>query len=121
MTDPTSLDTYRYRTVGPVELYLGDARRVLAAMPDGSVDAIVTSPPFWSLRDYGTGVWQGGTPACPHPVPGRHRRDGASCGRCGATWADPQYGLEPTVGEYVDRLARRAAPRGHQSGDGRYP
>ena len=30
MTDPTSLEAYRYRRVGPVELYLGDARKVLA-------------------------------------------------------------------------------------------
>ncbi|MEU1606027.1 DNA-methyltransferase [Micromonospora matsumotoense] len=106
MTDPSSLDAYRYRQVGPVELYLGDARQVLAAMPDGSVDAIVTSPPFWSLRDYGTGAWHGGTPACPHPLPAGQRRDGTSCRQCGATWADPQYGLEPAVGEYVDRLVR---------------
>ncbi|MEU8048459.1 MULTISPECIES: hypothetical protein [Micromonospora] len=46
MTDRTSLDTYRYSKAGPVEPYLGDVRQVLAAMPDGSVDAIATSPPF---------------------------------------------------------------------------
>jgi site-specific DNA-methyltransferase (cytosine-N4-specific) len=104
MTDPTLLDAYRYQKVGPVELYLGDARQVLTAMPDASVDSIVTSPPFWSLRDYGTGMWRGGDPACPHPLRADRRIDGASCGRCGATWVDPQYGLEPTVEEYVDRL-----------------
>ena len=27
--------------------YVGDARDVLAAMPDGSADCIVTSPPYW--------------------------------------------------------------------------
>ncbi|WP_428963004.1 DNA-methyltransferase [Micromonospora fluostatini] len=106
MTDPTALDAYRYRRVGPVELYLGDAREVLAAMPDGSVDSIVTSPPFWSLRDYGTGAWHNGIPDCPHPLPPRLRRDGATCGRCGATWVDLQYGLEPTVDAYVERLVR---------------
>lgn len=105
MTDATALEHYRYRRLGPVELYLGDARQVLAAMPDASVDSIVTSPPFWSLRDYGTGRWHGGHPACHHPLPAPRRVDGASCGRCGATWVDPQYGLEPTVNEYVDRLA----------------
>jgi DNA modification methylase len=30
-------------------LYLGDAADVLAAMPDGSIDTVVTSLPFWSL------------------------------------------------------------------------
>jgi DNA modification methylase len=34
-------------------LYVGDARDVLAAMPDGSADCIVTSPPYWGKRDYG--------------------------------------------------------------------
>ncbi len=57
-----SLDSFRYRQAGPVQLYLGDARAVLAAMPDASVDCIVTSPPFWALRDYGTGRWDGGDP-----------------------------------------------------------
>lgn len=34
-------------------LYVGDAREVLAEMPDRAVDTIVTSPPFWGKRDYG--------------------------------------------------------------------
>ena len=34
-------------------LYLGDARAVLADLPDGSADCIVTSPPYWGKRDYG--------------------------------------------------------------------
>jgi site-specific DNA-methyltransferase (cytosine-N4-specific) len=34
-------------------LVLGDARAVLAAMPAGCAQAVITSPPYWSLRDYG--------------------------------------------------------------------
>jgi len=34
-------------------LVLGDAASVLASMPDGCVHTVVTSPPYWSLRDYG--------------------------------------------------------------------
>jgi DNA modification methylase len=101
-TDNGTLDGFRYRQTGPVRLYLGDARQVLAAMPEASVDCIVTSPPFWSLRDYGTGRWHAGDPGCPHP--GSARVDGARCPTCGAVWADPQYGLEPTVEAYVARL-----------------
>jgi DNA modification methylase len=74
-------------------------------MPDASVDCIVTSPPFWSLRDYGTGAWHGGDPACPHPLRAERRTDGVRCPGCSATWIDPQYGLEPTVQGYVDHLA----------------
>lgn len=34
-------------------LHVGDARAVLAGMPAGSADCIVTSPPYWGKRDYG--------------------------------------------------------------------
>lgn len=54
-----------------VTLLLGDARTTLAGLPDGSVNCIVTSPPYYGLRNYGT--------------PG-------------------QYGLEPTLGEYVETM-----------------
>lgn len=36
-----------------IRLLVGDARAVLASMPDGSVDCVVTSPPYYGLRDYG--------------------------------------------------------------------
>jgi len=31
----------------------GDCRDVLATLPDASVQCVVTSPPYWGLRDYG--------------------------------------------------------------------
>jgi site-specific DNA-methyltransferase (cytosine-N4-specific) len=34
-------------------MYVGDARTVLAGMPDQSADCIVTSPPYWGKRNYG--------------------------------------------------------------------
>ena len=42
-----------YFTDDTVTLHHGDALAVLAGMPDGSVDCIVTSPPYFGLRDYG--------------------------------------------------------------------
>jgi DNA modification methylase len=33
----------------------GDALTSLRALPDSSVQTCVTSPPYWGLRDYGTG------------------------------------------------------------------
>lgn len=36
-----------------VTLYLGDTFEVLRALPEGSVDCCVTSPPYFGLRDYG--------------------------------------------------------------------
>src|SRR5690242_7060640 len=49
------------RTVAPTTLHAsttpriltGDARDVLATLPDGYADCIVTSPPYWAKRDYG--------------------------------------------------------------------
>jgi len=38
---------------GHVQLYTGDARQTLAEFPPGSVDCVVTSPPYWRKRDYG--------------------------------------------------------------------
>jgi DNA modification methylase len=36
-------------------LLLGDSRALLAQMPGGVFQAVVTSPPYWSLRDYKIG------------------------------------------------------------------
>ena len=34
-------------------ILLGDVRETLRQLPDGSVNCVVTSPPYWGLRDYG--------------------------------------------------------------------
>jgi site-specific DNA-methyltransferase (adenine-specific) len=34
-------------------ILVGDARRVLAELPAASVDCVITSPPYFQLRDYG--------------------------------------------------------------------
>ena len=36
-------------------IWQGDCRSVLAELPDESVHCVVTSPPYWGLRDYGVG------------------------------------------------------------------
>lgn len=111
-------------SAGPVTLYTGDAFHVLTTLPDASVDCIVTSPPYFGLRDYGTGAWQHGHGRCTHhaaPSVAAARRTGRqrTCPDCGAVWVDRQHGLEPSLTEYVDRLtmvfreARRVLhPRG---------
>ena len=110
---------------GVVRLYHADARSIPLA--DESVHCVVTSPPYWNLRDYGLApsVW-GGDPECPHywsegvvapgsrssddksgsKQPNANRRDGmptsAFCGKCGA-WLGA-LGLEPTVDLYVSHI-----------------
>jgi site-specific DNA-methyltransferase (adenine-specific) len=34
-------------------IYTGDALSVLQTLPDNSIDCVITSPPYWGLRDYG--------------------------------------------------------------------
>lgn len=34
-------------------IHEGDVRAVLPTLPDESVHCVVTSPPYWALRDYG--------------------------------------------------------------------
>lgn len=36
-----------------VRIHLGDCRQLLRALPADSVHCVVTSPPYWGLRDYG--------------------------------------------------------------------
>jgi len=94
---------------------------VLASLPDQSVQCCVTSPPYFGLRDYGTGRWEGGDPACDHSpemrggrfasaVSGTQSRNagsGTASARdcpCGANRIDEQIGMEPTPAEYVAKL-----------------
>jgi DNA modification methylase len=51
--DPIGETVSTYYRDEQVTLLLGDALEVLRAMPDGSVDCCVTSPPYFGLRDYG--------------------------------------------------------------------
>jgi hypothetical protein len=91
-------------TAGPVTLYTGDAHQALAALPDESVDCVVTSPPYWGLRDYGTGRWSGGRPDCPTVAAARRTGRPRTCPTCAAVWEDQQHGLEATLTDYIDRL-----------------
>lgn len=106
-----------------VTLYHGDALAVLSELPAESVHCVVTSPPYYGLRDYGTGRWVGGDDGCGHGeqqrvVPGASalsRLGGgqpasvpapnatAICG-CGAERVDQQYGLEPSPDAYVETM-----------------
>jgi DNA modification methylase len=105
-------------------LYVGDVREVLAGLPDESVHCVVTSPPYWGLRDYGTGSWAGGDEECDHKgAPLASDKSGlagytsenvkvrtnsvpfkAICGKCGAQRVDQQLGLEPTPELYVANM-----------------
>ncbi len=106
-----------------ISILVGDVRDKLRNLPADSFDCVVTSPPYWGLRDYGTGRWEGGDPNCDHRSPTmREGRDEdraklagsdatnshqlklahrSACGKCGAVKVDQQIGLEPTMGEHI--------------------
>lgn len=67
-------------SVDRVDIYQGHVLDMLAALPDESVHCVVTSPPYWGLRDYGL-------PAVVWP-------DG---------WSG-SLGLEPTPALYVEHM-----------------
>jgi len=55
---PTTPDVARITRPAPLVLrgatiFAGDALTVLRRLPSESVRCIVTSPPYWGLRDYG--------------------------------------------------------------------
>lgn len=104
-----------------VLLVQGTARQI--PLRDQSVSCCVTSPPYYSLRDYGTGQWLGGEAGCTHEkdglvsfatntlgrspgsprlsLPGtnaafvgKRQQYTGTCPRCGAVRVDQQIGLE---------------------------
>ena len=42
------------------KVYQGDAAQVMGHMPSGSIDLIITSPPYWTAVKYGDGQVEGG-------------------------------------------------------------
>ncbi len=109
----------------------GDALTKLKELPDESIDCVMTSPPYWALRDYGDGnsqIWDGDE-NCEHEFEIKERqihsgtldvsktvhhalkvgalktdwktKDGF-CNKCGA-WKG-QLGLEPTFEQYINDL-----------------
>ena len=99
-------------------IYQGDVIDRLKDLNDGSVQCVVTSPPYWGLRDYGTAEWEGGDKNCDHKMPptggpglyrSGHSRDGyysQVCKKCNALRKDDQLGLESTPEEFVENLVK---------------
>jgi DNA modification methylase len=109
------------------QIIQGDATEVLKKLPDNSIDCIITSPPYWGLRDYGkdTNTIWGGAENCEHewveslPPPTKlglqgntdekyravntsKPEPGKFCKKCGAMYG--RLGLEPTPEMFVDHL-----------------
>jgi len=114
------------------QIIQGNTLDILKQMPDDFVDCIITSPPYWGLRDYGeeTKIIWDGDENCEHEWipednvkdnlrfrPGKSTNVGnflkeeiysnknvksAFCYKCGAWYG--QLGLEPTLDLYLEHL-----------------
>jgi DNA modification methylase len=103
-------------------IIIGDNRQTLKTLAAQSVQTVITSPPYWGLRDYGTATWIGGDEGCSHRRDNKvsdltstgHAKSGAAgigdaiykdvCPKCGAVRQDSQIGLEVSPDEYVEQL-----------------
>jgi DNA modification methylase len=109
-----------------VDILQGDCIQQMKTLEAKSVDTVITSPPYYGLRDYGTGTWVGGDSDC------SHQRDSKSsvltmtghknmneqghvvgdaiykteCPKCGAIREDEQLGLEETPEEYITNMVK---------------
>ena len=110
---------------GYITLHHADARHL--PTPNESSDCVVTSPPYWGLRDYGLGGWVGGDADCDHAktvarhdggrqnINGFHGSSKADsdkgiiqyanhCPKCDAIRESEGIGLEPTPDLYVQNM-----------------
>ena len=108
------------------EIRQGDALARLREMPANSVQCVITSPPYFGLRDYGTDVWEGGDPECQHssgrgsnvkqtkhpnadgyPAGAPHRGGGGNvCENCGARRVRPWTGGDPECDHVKGEMRR---------------
>jgi len=107
-----------------IDIKKGDCRDVLKTLDEKSINTCITSPPYYGLRDYQTGTWEGGDPNCTHQRMTKISKDTSTghrgmfdqgnvvgdaiykttCNKCGATRKDKQIGLESTPDEYVQQM-----------------
>lgn len=105
------------------KIEFGDCRETMRKWASQGVKAqtCITSPPYYGLRDYGTGKWIGGDENCSHKrdskysdktITGHANKDltvgdaiyKSVCPRCGAIREDRQLGLEETPEEYIKAM-----------------
>jgi len=109
-----------------IKVYVGNVLDRLKDIPEKSINTVITSPPYWGLRDYGTAEWEGGDPNCPHMRTTKISKDTATghkamfdkgnvvgdaiykteCPKCGAVRKDSQLGLEETPEEFAENLVK---------------
>ena len=100
----------------------------LKDIEEKSIQCVVTSPPYWNLRDYQTAKWEQGDKECDHvekkpfggsstlrdmslettkkEVKGKSIQYKSKCKKCGAIRKDFQLGLEETPEEFIENMVK---------------
>jgi len=105
------------------KVFFGDCRESMRKMAQEGikVQTCITSPPYYGLRDYGTGTWIGGDSNCSHKRDSKHSEKTITghankdltvgdaiyktkCPKCGAIRKDLQIGLEESPKEFINNL-----------------
>jgi DNA modification methylase len=110
------------------KVHLGNCSGLAKQLETESIHCMISSPPYWGLRDYQTGKWHGGDPDCDHVESeirtglgmaalgekykgGGHKQGRVSklqyattCAKCGAIREDEQIGREDTLEQYIETL-----------------
>lgn len=106
-----------------MSVLLVNANALQIPLANESVNCVVTSPPYYGLRDYGTAQWAGGDTECDHQYQKGGRNPETSskqisnagttysqyerlCKRCGAHRVDNQIGLEETPEVYIAKMVQ---------------
>ena len=109
-----------------IKVLQGNCLQVLDSLPDEHFHTVITSPPYYGLRDYNTGTWVGGDPKCPHKRLSKISKDTSTghmgmyekgdvvgdaiykkeCPLCGAIRKDEQIGLEESPHQFVENLVK---------------
>jgi site-specific DNA-methyltransferase (cytosine-N4-specific) len=105
------------------KIEFGDCREIMRKWASQGIKAqtCVTSPPYYGLRDYGTGKWIGGDEGCSHKRDSKYSDKTITghanknltvgdaiyknvCPKCGAIREDKQLGLEETPEQYIKTM-----------------
>jgi DNA modification methylase len=89
------------------KIYNMDVREGLKLLDDESIDCCISSPPYWSLRDYGIiGLIWDGDPECDHiwtdHLSFNWLKEPPFCVKCGAWYG--VLGLEPNFEMFIKHL-----------------
>lgn len=110
--------------------HIGDVLQKSKLLPDKCVRCVITSPPYYGLRDYLTATWLGGDSNCDHLRISKDksvqtalakstlsggkknqevayadkRHSKGVCKKCGAVRIDQQIGLELSPELYIEKL-----------------